>query len=142
MYKSDPNLNLVYPCPIGVHSAMQHDTIMQSAQPDYALVEGEAARVAKEAARALRRSRTQCHRAGSGIPNWTGQSGAVAGNKPKLVYWVVWGVFEKYNKTQTLRPPWNKTTPELRSLFYWRTKSYIPASIVFVSELHVRPLWS
>lgn len=54
---------------------MQHDKIMMSSDPDFALVEGEAERVAQEAARALKQSRSQCHSARSGIPTWTGQSG-------------------------------------------------------------------
>ena len=61
--------------PDGLHSAMQHDNIMQSSHPDYAIVEGEADRVAREAARALKRSRQQCYSATSGMPTWTGQSG-------------------------------------------------------------------
>ena len=54
---------------------MQHDRIMQSSDPDYALVEGEAERVAKEAARALKESRSRCQSASTGVPTWTGQSG-------------------------------------------------------------------
>ena len=66
----------------GVHSALQHDKIMMSSNPDYALVEGEAERVAKEAARALKHSRARCNTATSGIPTWTGQSGQ-SGTNPK-----------------------------------------------------------
>lgn len=44
----------------GIHSVMQHDTIMESSNPDYVLVEAEADRVAKEAMRALKVSRQQC----------------------------------------------------------------------------------
>ncbi|XP_076819187.1 DNA excision repair protein ERCC-6-like [Clavelina lepadiformis] len=43
----------------GVHSAMQHNVIMNSANSDYAIVESEASRVAKEAVRNLRLSRQQ-----------------------------------------------------------------------------------
>lgn len=43
----------------GVHSALQHNTIMESSHPDYALVEVEAERVAKESVRNLRLSRRQ-----------------------------------------------------------------------------------
>lgn len=39
---------------------MQHDTIMESSNPDYVLVEAEANRVAKDALRALKVSRQQC----------------------------------------------------------------------------------
>lgn len=62
----------------GVHSAVHHDVIMQSSHPDYMLVEGEAERVARDAARALRKSRAACHRASSGKPTWTGMSGVLA----------------------------------------------------------------
>ncbi|XP_076021677.1 DNA excision repair protein ERCC-6 [Genypterus blacodes] len=44
----------------GVHSVMQHDTIMDSSNPDYVLVESEANRVAKEALKALKVSRQRC----------------------------------------------------------------------------------
>nr|XP_039261746.1 DNA excision repair protein ERCC-6-like isoform X3 [Styela clava] len=43
----------------GVHSALQHNTIMDSAHPDFALIEVEAERVAKESVRNLRLSRRQ-----------------------------------------------------------------------------------
>ncbi|CAN8008383.1 unnamed protein product, partial [Ixodes pacificus] len=71
----------------GVHSAMRHDTIMDSADPDYILVEGEAERVAKEAIRKLRQSRRHCLGASSGVPTWTGAngtSGAPPGTKPRF----------------------------------------------------------
>ncbi|CAH1273323.1 ERCC6 [Branchiostoma lanceolatum] len=70
----------------GVHSALQHDKIMMSSNPDYLLVEGEADRVAKEAARTLKRTRQQCLGATSGVPTWTGRhggSGAPPGVKQK-----------------------------------------------------------
>ena len=37
----------------GVLSALRHDSIIDAGNPDYALVEGEAERVAKEAVREL-----------------------------------------------------------------------------------------
>uniref|UniRef100_A0A1A7X486 DNA excision repair protein ERCC-6 n=1 Tax=Iconisemion striatum TaxID=60296 RepID=A0A1A7X486_9TELE len=46
----------------GIHSVMQHDTIMESSNPDYVLVEAEANRVAKDALKALKISRQQCRR--------------------------------------------------------------------------------
>ncbi|XP_029305529.1 DNA excision repair protein ERCC-6 isoform X2 [Cottoperca gobio] len=46
----------------GIHSVMQHDTIMESSNPDYVLVEAEANRVAKDALKALKVSRQQCRR--------------------------------------------------------------------------------
>lgn len=39
---------------------MQHDTIMESSNPDYVLVEAEANRVANDALKALKVSRQQC----------------------------------------------------------------------------------
>ena len=64
---------------------MQHDSIMQSSDPDYALVEGEAERVAHQAALALRASRAACYSASSGRPTWTGASGVKYGNNN--TYW-------------------------------------------------------
>ena len=55
---------------------MKHDKIMESGRPDYAIVEAEAEKVAREAAAALRRSRQQTFSALSGVPTWTGQHGA------------------------------------------------------------------
>ncbi|XP_056291715.1 DNA excision repair protein ERCC-6 [Pseudoliparis swirei] len=46
----------------GIHSVMQHDTIMESSNPDYVLVEAEANRVARDALKALKVSRQQCRR--------------------------------------------------------------------------------
>jgi len=49
---------------------------MQSADPDYLLVECEAEKVAREAAQALRLSRQQCLSNSSvGTPTWTGTNG-------------------------------------------------------------------
>jgi len=80
-YTLDPNMycSKYQPfnsCP-GIHTAMRHDTIMEGGYADYALVEGEARRVAKEAVQALKESRQQCWQAGMGVPSWTGQSGAL-----------------------------------------------------------------
>src|SRR5436305_13425014 len=61
----------------GVHSALQHDSIMEASMPETMLVEKEAARVAKEAADALRESRRQIRRNEFGTPTWTGRSGGV-----------------------------------------------------------------
>jgi len=59
----------------GVHSALQHDSIMEASRPETMLVEREAARVAKEAADALRESRRQTRRNDIGTPTWTGRFG-------------------------------------------------------------------
>ncbi|XP_021935615.1 DNA excision repair protein ERCC-6-like isoform X3 [Zootermopsis nevadensis] len=61
----------------GIQTAMRHDSIMEGGHADYALVEGEACRVAKEAVQALKMSRRQCWQADTGVPSWTGQSGAL-----------------------------------------------------------------
>lgn len=54
---------------------MKHDVIMDPSKHDYMIVENEAARVAKEAVHALKRSRSLCNTAITGLPTWTGQSG-------------------------------------------------------------------
>ncbi|KAL5018836.1 hypothetical protein ScPMuIL_004558 [Solemya velum] len=59
----------------GIHSALQHDAIMNAGNPDYVLVEAEADRVAKQAVQALKKSRSQCNGPMSGVPNWTGHHG-------------------------------------------------------------------
>lgn len=61
---------------IGVHSALKHDVIMESSNPDVALVESEANRVAENAVKALKKSRQRCLSAVSGVPTWTGASGS------------------------------------------------------------------
>lgn len=67
---------------LGVHSALKHDVIMDSSNPDVALVESEANRVAQSAVKALKKSRQQCLRAVSGVPTWTGVSGSSGLSEP------------------------------------------------------------
>lgn len=55
-----------------IHTALQHDKVVDSTLPDYSLVEAEADRVAKEAVRALKESRKFCRTADTGIPNLHG----------------------------------------------------------------------
>jgi len=66
-------------------SALQHDRIIDAGNPDYALIEGEAERVAQQAIRELKSSRRrECYAAADGVPTWTGTSGGVrpvSGNK-------------------------------------------------------------
>ncbi|XP_074531581.1 DNA excision repair protein ERCC-6 [Halichoeres trimaculatus] len=52
----------------GIHSVMQHDSIIESSNPDYVLVEAEANRVAKDAMKALKVSRQQCRLAFNRAP--------------------------------------------------------------------------
>lgn len=61
-----------------VHSTLQHDEIINSNQQEVSIVEREAARVAKEAAEALKKSRIQARSSAVGTPTWTGKFG-VAG---------------------------------------------------------------
>lgn len=57
----------------GVHSALKHDVIMNGdGGADFALIDAEAERVAKEAVQRLRDSQRACFRAHDGIPTWTG----------------------------------------------------------------------
>ncbi|KAK9449085.1 SNF2 family N-terminal domain-containing protein [Limtongia smithiae] len=62
----------------GVHSALEHDEIMNASRPDAVLVEREAQRIAQQAAHALRASRKAARSAEVGTPTWTGRFG-VAG---------------------------------------------------------------
>ena len=66
----------------GVHSAVQHDAIVDSGEADYAIVESEAAEVASSAIKAMKESRRECLRAEAGVPNWTGNNGGK--KKPKF----------------------------------------------------------
>lgn len=54
----------------GVHSALQHDTIIDNSINDYVFIEAEAHRYAEEAVKALKKSARECYSAESGIPNW------------------------------------------------------------------------
>ncbi|XP_052070750.1 DNA excision repair protein ERCC-6-like [Mytilus californianus] len=67
----------------GIQGALKHDVIMDPSKHDYMIVEAEADRVATEAVKALKRSRSQCLGAMSGVPNWTGQHGTMA-KKPRF----------------------------------------------------------
>ncbi|VDI10453.1 DNA excision repair protein ERCC-6 [Mytilus galloprovincialis] len=67
----------------GIQGALKHDVIMDPSKHDYMIVEAEADRVATEAVKALKRSRSQCLGAMSGVPNWTGNHGTVA-KKPRF----------------------------------------------------------
>ena len=66
----------------GVHSALQHDAIVEADQADYAIVETEANEVARAAVRAMKASRRDCLTAEAGTPNWTGNNGGKS--KPKF----------------------------------------------------------
>ncbi len=55
-----------------IHTALQHDKIIENTTPDYALVEAEADRIAKDAINALKESRKYCRSADSGVPNLAG----------------------------------------------------------------------
>ncbi|XP_044274516.1 DNA excision repair protein ERCC-6 [Varanus komodoensis] len=68
----------------GIHSAMEHDAIMDASSPDYVLVEAEASRVAQDALGALRVSRRQYWGAASAAPAWTGAAGRPARGKSRF----------------------------------------------------------
>ena len=61
----------------GVHSALQHDAIVEGDQADYVIIESEANEVARRAVRAMKSSRRECLSAESGTPNWTGSNGGI-----------------------------------------------------------------
>lgn len=55
-----------------IHTALHHDKIVENQDPDFALVEIEAEKIASEAIRALKESRKYCQPAESGVPNLMG----------------------------------------------------------------------
>lgn len=59
----------------GVHSALQHESIVNSAS-ESKLIEKEANLVAKQAVEALKLSRRRVQKQGVDTPTWTGRSGA------------------------------------------------------------------
>ena len=70
------------PPPPGLHSAMKHDNIMMSSNPDYVLVENEAENVARQASIALKQSRRRIN-SRPGVPTWTGQHGSAGAPRIK-----------------------------------------------------------
>ena len=71
----------------GVHSAIQHDSIIRAARPDALIDEREASKVALQAVAALRESRHKIRQRSSvSVPTWTGKSGAAGApvRKPSL----------------------------------------------------------
>ena len=64
-----------------IHTALQHDKIVDSNDPDFSLIESEAQRVADEAVKALKESRRFCQSAETGKPNLVGVK---FGSKVKL----------------------------------------------------------
>ncbi|XP_008791071.2 DNA excision repair protein CSB [Phoenix dactylifera] len=60
----------------GIHSAMNHDAIMNANDDDKLRLEEQASRVARRAAEALRESRRLRSRDSFSVPTWTGRSGA------------------------------------------------------------------
>ncbi|XP_078427842.1 chromatin remodeling 8 isoform X2 [Wolffia australiana] len=67
----------------GIHSAMDHEAIVNANDGERTRFEQQAAQVAQRAAEALRRSRLQRSRDGVAVPTWTGRSGS-AGAPPAL----------------------------------------------------------
>lgn len=60
----------------GIHSAMNHDAIMNANDSDKMRMEEQASQVAQRAAEALRESRMLRSRESFAVPTWTGRSGA------------------------------------------------------------------
>ncbi|GMH02332.1 hypothetical protein Nepgr_004171 [Nepenthes gracilis] len=60
----------------GIHSAMNHDAIMNAHDEDKIRLEEQASQIAKRAAEALRQSRMLRSRESISVPTWTGKTGA------------------------------------------------------------------
>ncbi|KAF9380668.1 hypothetical protein BGX21_002290 [Mortierella sp. AD011] len=69
----------------GVHSALKHDEIMNSARQESLIVEREATRVAERAMAALKESRKRRRRQDLDVPTWTGKSGSAGAPKTFLL---------------------------------------------------------
>ncbi|ORY92326.1 SNF2 family N-terminal domain-domain-containing protein [Syncephalastrum racemosum] len=61
----------------GVHSALEHDRIMDSGQQDEVFTKREAQRIAQMAKETLHQSRKERRRMPVNIPTWTGRSGTI-----------------------------------------------------------------
>ena len=55
-----------------IHTVLQHDRIVESAEPDFILLEAEAQKVAAQAIQALKESQKHCRSAITGTPNLAG----------------------------------------------------------------------
>ncbi|KAF9429167.1 hypothetical protein BGZ76_001718 [Entomortierella beljakovae] len=69
----------------GVHSAVKHDEIMDSAKQENLIIEREATRVAERAMAALKESRKRRRRQDLDVPTWTGKSGSAGAPKAFLL---------------------------------------------------------
>eukprot|EP00123_Amoebidium_parasiticum_P014608 comp22573_c4_seq1/m.34450 comp22573_c4_seq1/g.34450 ORF comp22573_c4_seq1/g.34450 comp22573_c4_seq1/m.34450 type:complete len:1409 (-) comp22573_c4_seq1:968-5194(-) len=58
-----------------VHSALQHDQVVNAGAPDEVLVQREATRVAEKAAEALKKWKAERKEVRLGVPTWTGRHG-------------------------------------------------------------------
>lgn len=69
----------------GVHSTLEHDTIMESSRPADVAVQKEVKKIVDAAAATLNASRKMAMKAEIGIPTWTGKKGSAgkAGNVGK-----------------------------------------------------------
>lgn len=63
----------------GIHSAMNHDVIMNANDEEKMRLEEQASQVARKAAEALRQSRILRSQDSVSVPTWTGRSGAAGG---------------------------------------------------------------
>ncbi|GAA0143672.1 damaged DNA-binding protein [Lithospermum erythrorhizon] len=60
----------------GIHSAMNHDVIMNAHDEEKLKLDEQASQVAQKAAEALRQSRMLCNQESITIPTWTGRAGS------------------------------------------------------------------
>ncbi|XP_067005938.2 DNA excision repair protein ERCC-6 [Anabrus simplex] len=116
----------------GLKTALKHDKIMHGGEADYALVEGEAKKVAQEAVMALKESRRQCWQADAGVPTWTGQSGAL---RPPGNISLRFGK-KKTNKITTPEKPKDENDEDGPGIF--KRKLKLPGD----SEMPVEPMSS
>ncbi|XP_076928066.1 protein CHROMATIN REMODELING 8-like [Bidens hawaiensis] len=68
----------------GIHSAVNHDLIMNANDEQKVKLDEQASQIAHRAAEALRQSRMLCSRDGISVPTWTGRSGTAGAPGPSV----------------------------------------------------------
>ncbi|CAM8980702.1 unnamed protein product [Rhodiola kirilowii] len=87
----------------GIHSAMNHDAIMNANGEEKMRLEEEASQVARRAAEALRQSRMLRSQESVSVPTWTGKSGAAGAPS---------SFRQKFGSTVVTRVTYSKTSEE------------------------------